>query len=346
MDKWAKNAASFYTEQQNDPERAAYVDSVAVTPAVIRDKMVYVPKLYLPENTFAMTAFIDAGKNYHAYEVCAFGENRSFSHTLDYGIWPDQGVPRITKKSYRIGIQEMYADAAEKDEERIGLALRDLLDKITNQIYFDHRGQEISVNEQIDLHHERYGQSYHRLAMIGIDCRYCEDTVWKSISTFVSEHPEWRDRIIPTYGTFAQSRLLRYYDLDMENREWQRGRNLAKNGRSNYDWIENPRQAMELFIETGLEYSLKYDANTFKTMAAQAWLIGKGFTGTHTIFDHVDYKMYAEHQCSEKPVATTINGIAYNKWKAAPGAGGNMEFLDTRVGCEAIANYVGIEEKI
>lgn len=346
MDKWAEDEASFYTEQQNDPERAIYVGEHSVTPATILEKRELIPRLFVPDNTFAMTAFIDAGKNYHAYEVSAFGENRSFSHTVDYGIWPEQGIPKITKSTYKVGIQEYYNEIGDTFEDKIAAGIHDLLDKITGQTYFyrNHNDGLVDVNEEINLRHARDGFVYRKLALIGIDCQYCEKTVWQAIASYVAENPIWQDRIIPTYGAAAHTRLLRYYDLDFNAREWQRGRKIPINGRSNYDWIENPRHAMELFVDYGVAYSLKYDANMFKTLAAESWLLGKGLIGTHTIFDHPDHKMYAEHQCNEKPLHCIIGGINYNKWRVGAGLGQNSEYTDTRTGCEAIANYIGIEE--
>jgi len=352
MDKWAKNSQSFFTEQQQDPESADYSGSHFVTPTLIRNKMV--PGMYrlrLPENTFAMTAFIDAGRNYHCWEVTAFGRRRSFSHTVDYGIFPDQGVPLITKSTYRFGVQQVYNDADSQRSsddpalasEKVLESLCDLMEKITDQVYYEYDGNIVDVNAPIDLRHDREGFGYQRLAMIGIDCRYEEMAVYSAIAKFTADHPEWRERIIPTYGAAAKSRLLNQYDLDWDAREWQRGRNIERYGWSNCHWIENPKDSLEKSIKTGVERSLKYDANIFKTLSSQSWLTPISLAGCHTIFDHEHPTMYANHQCNEKPISAMIGGIDYTKWKLLSG---ESEFLDTRTGCEALANYIGIESTL
>ena len=232
------------------------------------------------------------------------------------------------------------------------MALCDLLHKITDQIYYEYDGELVDVHEPIDLRHDRYGFNYKRFSMIGIDCRYAEDAVFTAIARFVREHPEWTDRIIPTYGTFAKSRLLNQYDIDFNAGEWQRGRLIGRPepgqgfGWSHCHWIENPRDSFEKKIHhPSINYSLKYDANIFKTAAAQAWMTHHGLAGCHTMFDHIHTEMYVNHQCGEKPMSVTIGGIDYEKWKVVS-THSQSEFLDTRTGCEALANYIGIESNL
>lgn len=344
MNFWSDNEISFYTEQQNHPDAAAFAGCYnIVTPEHVTNKVEHIHRDHVPQNTQFLVAFVDPGKNYHAWEVAAFGEHAAFSHTVNYGIFPDQGIPKITKTSYRVGIQQAYKEES-NEEERVKESLQDVLDLITQAKYYEHQsGNIIDINESIELTHSFTGNQFHKFAMIAIDAGWIEKTIWEAITKYCAENPQWLGRIVPSYGTSANSRLVRNWDLEMKLREWQRGRNLAKNGTSTVDWIENPRRCFELYTKYQLPISIIYDSNIYKSKSVDFWLTPKGEAGCHTIFDSPDqHIMYADHQSNERQYPCKIGPMDYSKWREVVGSGGNCEFLDTRAGCMMLGSYVGL----
>ena len=343
MDRWAESEVTFWTEQMNSPADAKYADGTNLTVPMVLDKSIPLKRGWVPKGTEVLTAHIDVGKHYLNWEIDAFGPDFTFSHTVDFGVFPEQYVPKITKKTPSVDLQEKYTEGDEYD--RVKSALVDCMKHIVNKAYFDHEGNPIGIREGIGRTQHATKQEFPFLAMIGVDASdgEREGTVWQAIAEFHRYRDgAYANRAIPMYGTAPASRLMRYYDL--KEGEWRRG----ALGAGDCDWIENYAKKQSYLSETrGLVPAcLVYDANTYKTERNSAWLCRTGRPGAHTIFDDTieNLTMYAEHQCAEEiRRRRKMNGLEVNLWEMKKPHFSDNEFFDTNTGCRVLASYVGIE---
>ncbi len=342
MEHWADNQESFFREQQNDPESALYSDGSLLSVPMVLHKRNSLQRCCIPDETAILTAQIDVGIHYLNYAVTAFGENFKFVHTVDYGVFPDQGVPKINKSNFVVGIQEKYTKGNELD--RMKQAITDCLKHIFTQTYTDERGEIVDVYKATGFKQNATGENFRFLSAVGVDAAdgVRETTVWKAVAEFNRKKIcGYAGRVIPTYGDVGRSRLIRYYDL--KPGEWRRG----EKGDGNSDWIENQIVKEPLRLETNglVPVSFLWDTNTFRTERNRSWVCPKGREGTHTLFSdsEINHLMFAEHQCAEDYTPSRLSGTDYYRWKMKRPRFSDNEFFDIDAACFALAAYVGIQ---
>ena len=352
LEWWCKSEKAFWCELQNDAVRASQETAGGLAPVLItRKKRHRTPKLNsralkryeIPKDTKLLTAYIDCGEHYHNYQVTAFGPGYSFAHVVDFGIWPEQDFPEITKKTFRRDIQDVYTRGNTFD--KVGDAVVDCLKMIFTQQYFDHRGEPFDVHFETDLpQHGNKNKPFRFLSVCGVDCSdgEMEFSLWSAIDRFHRlDNGLWYARAVPCYGDAAQSRLLRYYDL--KRGEWRRGRRQT----GTCDWIENPDRSSGIRRNfANIPVSLLYDANTAKTRRNAAWLTDMDRPGAASLFDWPEQEyltMFARQQCSEEFFETRKSNMVYNVWRMKRPRVADNEFLDTDAGTWALADYAGLE---
>ena len=359
LEKWCVSERSFWCELQNDATRGAQEDGGGLAPITVyrkRREKVGKPgellrRLQVPKWADVMTAFIDVGEHYLNYSVLAFARDAKNSHVVDFGVWPRQKISAVTKKNYTVDIQEVYRLGDKL--ERVKNAICDLLEEIIERDYVDENGRSIDVNKPTEFIQNAKVDGARRvfrfLSLIGVDAGDGETApaVWDAIAEFHRKNEgQYFARAIPTYGTSARGRLIRFYPL--KQGEYRRG----KSGVSACDWIENPSSRRpELTRYKGvIPAALMYDANTYKTRRLEAWLTPTDRAGTSTIFDDPDKELlqnYSEHQCSEEITKERkLDGQIYKIWEMKKPRVSDNEFLDTDTGARALADYVGVESEI
>ena len=222
--------------------------------------------------------------------------------------------------------------------------------RIFCQAYFDENGETIDTDEAtvFEQHARQRGQSakrFCRLALCGVDCGdgEMELALWGAINDFHKlDDGRFLGRAIPTYGTEAASRLMRYYDL--KTGEWRRQRKTG----AGFDWIENPDSRRNIKRAFPNVFAcLNYDANTAKTRRDSAWKIPADREGAATIFDGRDeeeaFAEFCRHQTAEEYTTTRKSGIEYRRWRMKRPAVSDNEYLDTDAACRVLAEYVGCE---
>lgn len=360
LEYWCDTQQGFWCELQNDAIRAAQEHEGGLTPIIVMRKkkqntddtetQTTLKRYWIPDKTELLTAYIDAGEHYLNYQVTAFGAGFSFSHVVDFGVFPDQGALVTSKKSFSVDIQDIYQSGNKFD--KLSQAALECMIKIFTQPYYDQFGRPTDINFDVDYlqnaHPDRgVRKHFKRLALCGIDCSdgEMEIALWRAVDRFhCLNGGQWAGRAIPCYGTEARARLLRY--LDLNPGEYRRGR--IETGIC--DWIENPIRSRGLLPRYANIYaSLLYDANTFKTVRDSAWKTPLEKIGTASLADGIEKEtetMYAEHQCSEEYTETAKGLLIYKKWKMKRPRTSDNEFLDTDAGTWALANYAGIEYDI
>ena len=344
LNTWCNSLVSFWCELQNDAERAYTEDGGFLTPTIVLRKVINLPRCVIPDGTVAMTAFIDVGEHYHNWQVTAFGEGLSFIHTVDFGVWPDQKVPMVTKKVYNVDLQDAYHDGELDKPGMIRRSLTACMKRIIETPYFWSNGKDVDVHAPIEFVHHATRQPFRFLAAIGVDAGdgNLESVVWNACSDF-HETNMYANRAIPCYGASATARLFRY--LPLTPGEWRRG----ATGKGECDWIENPDTKQRVLAQhtRAVKACVKFDANTYKTWRDNAWLMSQGKIGSHTLFnERPEYLvMYANHQCSEEYVMRKLGEYDYRKYQEKKPKFSDNEFLDTDTGCVMLAGYVGLESE-
>lgn len=360
LEKWCTSERSFWCELQNDAARGAQEENGGLAPiTVFRKRRAITPgasrlfqRYEVPEWTAVLTAHVDVGEHYLNYEVLASAADSSKSHVVDFGIFPEQDYPRTSKHNYRRDLQEIYTSGDKWD--RLHDAIVDALKEIITRPYFDIDGQRIDTEAEtvfIDhAHGGRRARYFKKFAVIGVDAGDGEmaPAVWDAVADFHRlDDGRYFGRAVPCYGTSANTRLLRFYD--MKAGEWRRGGNRAA---SNCDWIENPAsRAAELTKYAGIvPTAFMFDANTYKSRREDAWKAPIDREGATSIFDGEDSEyigMFCEHQCSEEVVKErSLSGQLYRIWDMKTPRVSDNEFLDTDTGARALAHYVGVEAGI
>ena len=358
VDIWATSIKTFFCELQNDSIRAAQETENGLVPIMVQskfrnncediEKQTRLKRFWIPNGADVLTAFIDCGEHYLNYQVTAFKRDFSLAHVVDFGVYPDQGVSRTSKKGYYVDLQELFHEGDKFDN--LSEAIVRCLTLIFTQQYFDAEGRPIEIHRETEFLQNAYetgrGRQYFRfLSVCGVDAGdgEMETAVWRAIDRFHRQDGGFfMGRAIPTYGHAPEARLMRYWTL--KPGEWRRGR--EQTGAN--DWIENPQRSAGIRRRYPAVYaSLLYDSNTAKTRRDSAWRTPAERIGAETLFDYHDnefLKMFAEHQCSETYKETFKSNLSYRVWTDKKPHVSDNEFLDTDAGCWALANYVGCEQ--
>jgi hypothetical protein len=381
MDCYCENRRVFWCEHQNNPNAILEDDLTVLTPAKVRRKALRLQKdrnnpssrYIIPNNTTFLAGFIDVGLHYLNYEIIAFGDGYSMIHSVDFGVFPEQGVPVISKGKFAVDILDYYDDieienknAISSNEyqkfqegEKLILGITDCLKMIFTQQYYDGNCEPLpafKIDEEINFI-QHAAQKPFRFLTIGIDATDVmrREIIWNAVAAFNrKENGKWKDRVIPMQAYPSRTQPMRYYSL--EPGEWTRGKAMVspdQKGRRRVgigegDWIENADQMQRYLSDTPgiVSACLLWEANTYRTMRQNRLLMDKKHDGTHTIFDDVPENliMFSEQNCSENGVNTRYkDGQRYTQWKHDTKKGDN-EFFDTGAGCFALASYIGLNE--
>ena len=311
-----------------DGNEAKYSSGGFLTPTFVLQKQAKLQRLHIPPESVLMTAHVDVGKHVLWYGVTAWGAGLKFSHVVDYGVFPEQGVPFFRKDSPPISLQDFY----EKGDEfsKVKVALKDLFEILFEQQYFCN-GNELDVHKLSSLVNFGTKKPLSFLGLCGVDASdgNYETTIWQAVI-----ESKYRDRIIPAYGTSAKARLMRYLPT-----------RIGESRRPGVDWICNP-ESRKKTLAPGIDVtSLKYDANTFKSQINSALLAPADNDGTLTLFQGSKeiHEMIANHLCSEEYTHGRKGANAYDEWKMKKPQVADNDLWDALVGTAAMASFCGIE---
>ncbi len=110
MDKWQQKdgGAAFEAEFQCKPRTANRGGTLMLDAESIAKKVSGLRELVVPETADFLTAFIDAGKAYLFYAVCAWSKDYTGT-CIQYGAWPDQHKLYFTKSDANPTIESYFA---------------------------------------------------------------------------------------------------------------------------------------------------------------------------------------------------------------------------------------------
>lgn len=183
----------FETECQCNVRGHTTMQGVMASLKEMRNKISAFEHGIAPESTAHIVCHIDVGGWLLAYTVCASPQILQ-PNVIDYGTWPQTAGHRYSKTSYpRVNIQTVYADYP-TPEERMRMALIDLITHLTSQRYRKPTGLPMSIG------------------LIGVDARWNRDEVFK----VCREHHQ-RAILIPQMGASVRARDVPINDRIQSN---------------------------------------------------------------------------------------------------------------------------------
>ena len=126
MNKFFRDPVQFASEYQNDPIVHAS-EAPELSDEDIAAKKTAIPRWRIPIKANAITAFIDVQKEMLYYVVAAW-EDHFTGQVVDYGAYPDQGMPYFSSASARKTL------SAESDGAGMEGAIYAGLDKLTREL--------------------------------------------------------------------------------------------------------------------------------------------------------------------------------------------------------------------
>lgn len=183
----------FETECQCNVRGHTAMHGIMASLKEMRTKVSAFPHGVAPESTAHIVCHIDVGAYLLAYTVCASPQILQ-PNVIDYGTWPQTAGHRYSKTNYpRINIQTVYVDYP-TPEERMRMALIDLITHLTSQKYKKATGLPMTIS------------------LIGVDARWNRDEVFK----VCREHHQ-RAILIPQMGASVRARDIPINDRIQSN---------------------------------------------------------------------------------------------------------------------------------
>jgi hypothetical protein len=166
MNLFFRNEHAFWSEYQNTPKRDDG-DTDLLTVEQIEAKQSGYGRGIVPPDADTITAFIDVQQEALYWVTMAWRTSDFTGWVIDYGAWPDQGVPYFTLHSLRKTISQRYTGGL---EARIRAALRECTDHLLGKEWLTATG------------------SKHRIARLGIDGAWGKVTRTVQAVTLESPH--------------------------------------------------------------------------------------------------------------------------------------------------------------
>ncbi len=149
MDLYYRSRQAFYAEYQCRPLSTTVSPGMMLTADEIARKTSGLPAGMIPPWAEWLTAFVDAGKSYLFYKVCAWGKDFTGS-VIEYGTFPEQRRRYFTKDDASPTIASHFAEhrptlAGANEAIMLAAALDELLPKLLNKTYASEAGHAYRI---------------------------------------------------------------------------------------------------------------------------------------------------------------------------------------------------------
>lgn len=300
MDLCLSDPDTFYAEYQNEP-RSDDVGGDVPTDELLAAKLSGLERGVVPLWCELVTVFIDVQLSSLWWMACAWDKTRS-GVVLDYGVYPEQQSPYVSKRTVARTILKEYPGRTEA--AAIYAATQDLVSQLGGRAWRREDGAELSADR------------------ILVDSGWGEhtDTIYRA----VREH-ELRGVARPSKGIGITAHKTPIA-------EWK----LAPGAKRGEAWIMSPvenRRAVRL---------LTFDSNHWKSSVMRALVRPLAEPGGISLFGTKKqrHQNLIDHLLAEAKTVTTGRGRTVEVWTKKPDHPDN-EWLDCLVGCAVAAAEQG-----
>lgn len=292
----------FASECQNDPLEKSRGGDKPLKAEDMCAKLNNIPRGTVPAECSRLTAFIDVHLNVLYYVVCAWGDGFSGA-VIDYGTFPDQGLPHFEQRSAKHTLEREFPGRGEEGAIYAGLQV--LIDRLMSRDW------------------PRDGSGTMRIEKCLIDTGYKEGVVAQACRQ--SAH---RTNLLPSKG-----HGLKAGQTPMRNWEAKPGQRMEPTFAR---WVI--RRAQDKAYDL-----CQIDTYEFKDFLFARLKSHPGTQGCLSLFGSKpqEHQLFAEHLTSEYSVHTFGRGRHVNEWKTIPNR--DNHWLDCLVGCAVGASVCGCQ---
>lgn len=332
-----KAPESFLAEFQNIGRKDDNEGELMITAEQLARKINHLPRGHAAVESQIVVAHIDVQEEifYWSIFACDYDFNGSF---VDYGTWPP-APGRWFRKEETKGWGLMSSSFFKENPQHKSKAIQNSSGRV--QAPFEARiyhGLMQTVSHILSKEIQREGDPPLRMNItrLGIDSRWGQAN--DVIRRFIRESKV--RELIPTYGQAfpPTNKQIEEYEL---RKGWlfehQRHRNIKEP-----KWLIRPRP-------DGMRY-MAMDVNRLKDFLFQRLSTPMGASGNVSLFQAPaeEHELFASHICNSEypePMLAIGRGILKNQWKEREHGGFDNDYLDTAVGCMALASYEGASIK-
>ena len=265
-------------------------------------KMLQIPRGEVPATSTILTAFVDVQKAYLPWVVCAWND-RFDGHIVDYGTWPDQGLPYFERAKAKKTLARAFPNTTRAEHLYQGLnaLTKDLLGRAWEVESETKRRPELSID------------------LLLIDAGFDTDTVIQ----FCRE--QRNPRIMPSRGDG-----LKPSDTPIPERTAKEGQRLGMHWMIH---VPRHRSIRQLFVDT----------NRWKSRVADGLAAEKGAPCTITLplTQRRSLRVLLDQLTAEYPVSTEARGRRLDMWRLKVGR--ENDLWDGLVGCAVAASVRGLK---
>ncbi len=323
---------TFPAEYQNRPKKRLGLQGLLITAKQLREKMVSLNRLKLPQDAQRSVAFIDVQNEILFYTILSVSLDFT-GIVVDYGTFPE--VPMRYFRKSQVDewslLTKLFFDAYPQHQDKAltteGGKIRAPLEaKIYHALS---KGLEYLMKKRLVRSNQVMDPV--ELDKIGIDTRwgqasdvckrFCREGGYRNVVPCMGQ------AVPPTHHQFEEYTRTKGWIFEDQLHPHVK----------EVKWILKPDKAGQ--------YHLYTDVSRTKS-----WLMARlasplGSPGSISMFQHPDHEMFADHVCeSEYPEELTARGITKEIWNARDGRPDN-DFLDCLVGCCSLAGLSGASLK-
>ena len=303
MDLYFRNRQAFYAEFQCKPQGTSVAPGLMLPKDALAKKTSGLPMGVVPDYAELLTAFIDPGKAYLFYMICAWAKDFTGS-VIEYGTFPGQRRQYFTKEDANPTIESHFA------KERPGLAG-------ANETTMLAAALDSFLPELVARTWQTADGDIHRLKQVLVDTGDLGDTVCAAIVR-LKQPKEKLPLVMPSFGVGigATKKPMAHQpkkDGDIVGYHWR---------------APEPKDRHEL-------REVRIDTNAWKSFVHKAFFVDRLLPGSLTLYgDHrTDHDLITDHLVAELPkeVESKSDDRKVVEWQQIPNH--ENESLDCLVGC-------------
>lgn len=297
-----QNESAFMAEYQNQPLPETPTGADLISADEVVERLQRHDRGVVPQAATQLTAFIDVHQNLLYWLVAAWEEDFTGS-VIDYGAWPDPGVPYFTLRDVSRTLSSTSPGAGLEGAIQAGL--------------------EALTTSLLDRDWVRDGGGSHVISRCLIDANWGHST---EVVYRFCRHSLHRSRLMPSHGRFVGASGKPFSEYERKT-----GDRVGWNWRIPGDIKDRPVP------------HLSFDTNFWKSFVQARLRTPVGDRGALTLFGSQpqQHRLLAEHLTAEYCVPTMGRGRTVEEWKVRPGQPDN-HWLDCLVGCAVGASLEGV----
>ena len=291
MNEYLRDPGYFFAQLQNEP-MSDMGGSTPITKDDVIRKINNRKRGSIPTSCNTITAFIDVQDTLLYWLVTAWTDKMT-GFIMDYGSFPQQGIPYFTLRNAQRTIQRTYPGKGKK--ACWYMAIRDVTETLCSKKYFRDDGIELTMNR------------------LFVDANDGEAAPVIYQYTKEAKH---RGIIMPYRSQGIGAASLPFSDYSHK-----------KGDKVGHRW-----KIMPTHKDRSVRYILN-DVNYWKSTVRDAWKTGQGDDGSMSVFGDNDkmHRMLIDQMVAEYPIKTEGRGRVVEEWKLRRGRPDN-HFFDCLVG--------------